>query len=393
MVEKYFPQDEYEARWERVHAEMTRRGIETAVVWSRSAGSYDRAADVLYLANYYSPETGPDTLKWRAQGYYAVILQPDETPELVADNTEIRSEHIATPRIARYDDPIAGVAERLMARGVAGEVALVGADVLTVKYWHELKAATPAIAWVEIDDLIRIPRRIKSPRELGCLREGGRIGSAALDVMMKALVVGKPEREAVGDAVRELYRQGGAGSYITANHGETIGHWAREPLLGRSADGAEPGDFVRGWMDSIYQGYWFDHGRTAVAGGRPTPAQQALIDDCARIVEGIIAAIRPGVTNTAVAEIGEALIAEVDGAGGAMAEMFPVFAHGIGLYWEYPYVGRQAAPAEETIEANMAMGVEYFLSRDGVGTVGIEQNFIVGAQANELITYLPIQGW
>jgi Xaa-Pro aminopeptidase len=393
MPKKYFPQDEYEARWERVHAEMAARGIDIAVVWSRSAGTYDRAADVLYLANYYSPEAGPDTLKWRAQGTYAIILQTGETPELIADNSEQRNDHIATGRISRFDNPIAGVAERLAARGIAGEVALVGADVLALKYWHELKAATPAIAWVEVDDLIRIPRRIKSPRELDCLREGGRIGSAALDVMMKALVAGKPETEAVGEAAHELYRLGGAGSYITANHGDTIDHWAREPLLGRSADGAKPGEFVRGWMDAIYQGYWFDHGRTAVAGGKPSPAQRRLIDDCAAIIEGIIAAIRPGVTNTAVAEAGETIITEVGGEGGAMAEMFPVLAHGIGLYWEYPYVGRQAALVEETIEADMAMGVEYFLSREGVGTVGIEQNLIVGADGNEIITYLPIQGW
>ncbi len=393
MPERYFPQDEYDARWARVQAEMEGRGIDAAVVWSRSAGTYDRAADVLYLVNYYSPEAGPDTLKWRSQGTYAVILQPGKTPELVADNSEQRNDHIATDRIARYDDPIAGVAERLAQRKITGSVALVGADVLALKYGRELVAATPGISWVEVDDLIRIPRRIKSPRELDCLREGGRIGSAALDVMMKQLVVGRPEREAVADAVRELYRQGGAGSYIAANHGDTIGHWAREPLTGRSADGAERGDFVRGWMDAIYQGYWFDHGRTAVAGGKPSASQQQLIDDCARIVEGIIDAIRPGVTNTRAAEIGEALIAEAGGEGGGMSEMFPVLAHGIGLYWEYPYVGRQVALVEETIQANMAMGVEYFLSREGVGTVGIEQNFIVGPEANEAITYLPIQGW
>ncbi len=41
----------------------------------------------------------------------------------------------------------------------------------------------------------------------------------------------------------------------------------------------------------------------------------------------------------------------------------------------------------------MAMGAEYFLSREGVGTVGIEQNFLVHADRNEDIIKLPIEGW
>ena len=41
----------------------------------------------------------------------------------------------------------------------------------------------------------------------------------------------------------------------------------------------------------------------------------------------------------------------------------------------------------------MVMGVEYFLSRPGVGTAGIEENFIVGQDRNESITNLPMIGW
>jgi len=44
-----FSRDEYEARWASVYAEMRRRGYETAVLWQRSGGGYDRAGNVWYL--------------------------------------------------------------------------------------------------------------------------------------------------------------------------------------------------------------------------------------------------------------------------------------------------------------------------------------------------------
>ncbi len=40
MVSPYFPIEEYESRWGRVHAEMKRRGFDAAVVWGRSAGGF-----------------------------------------------------------------------------------------------------------------------------------------------------------------------------------------------------------------------------------------------------------------------------------------------------------------------------------------------------------------
>jgi len=54
MSGMYFPQSEYEQRWANVQAEMAKRGYESAVIWSRSAGTHERCADVLYLTNWYS---------------------------------------------------------------------------------------------------------------------------------------------------------------------------------------------------------------------------------------------------------------------------------------------------------------------------------------------------
>ena len=56
----FFDRDEYELRWEHVNRELTRRGHHCAVVWGKSAGSYERCGDVLYLTNFYSSQSGQE---------------------------------------------------------------------------------------------------------------------------------------------------------------------------------------------------------------------------------------------------------------------------------------------------------------------------------------------
>ncbi len=385
-----FPREEYEERWTRVHAEMERRGFGAAVVWGRSMQSQDRAGDVLWLTNYYAPEAAPDTAERRAWGYYAVILEAGETPELVAEAGDVRDGLVATDRISRHLDVVGGVVRRLGQRRIDAEVAFTGTTVLPYAYGRELFERTPGLRWREDDDLVLSLRRIKSARELDCMREGGANGAAALDILMKELVRGRSERDAVAEALRELCRRGNGGSYISVNHGDTIGFWCRDPLLGRSADAPRQGDLVRGWMDTTFQGYWFDHGRTAVAGSRPSEAQRRLIEDCASIVEAVSAAVRPGATGDDIAAAGRAAVADAGG-GEDGVQAFSSIAHGTGLYWEPPFIS--LAGGDARIEAGMTMGVEYFLTRPGLGTAGIEENFIVGRDANESLTNLPMIAW
>ena len=67
MLGRFFPNEEYEARWQRAEDELKRRGYETAVVFGRSGGANDRAGDVLYLTNFFSTASG--------QGYDSTIFQ------------------------------------------------------------------------------------------------------------------------------------------------------------------------------------------------------------------------------------------------------------------------------------------------------------------------------
>jgi Xaa-Pro aminopeptidase len=396
IANRYFPVKEYEDRWARAHALMEQRGIEAAVVWGRAGGTYDRCADPLYLTNHYSSASGQelDNPLNNARAFSAVILKPGEVPELHVDEPDPRMDLIATDRVAWHSDPIAGVAAALNRRGITGPVALVGTDLLPMKYWRELEAATPDIDWQPTDDLIQAVRRVKSPREHDCLREGGEIASRALNRLMEGLVGGRTEAEAVADAVSELIRSGATCQLIPVASGESISRWCTDPFTGCSTVAPKPGDMVRGWLDSIiFQGYWLDPGRTAVAGGKPNRAQTELMENCAHIVGQVIEQIRPGAKVVDVARFGDRLSAELGGAGSQMNQQWPLYGHGIGMYWEHPYIGVETCDHNDRFEAGMALGVEVFLAAEGVGLAAFEQNLLLHDDGTEIITHSPLFWW
>ncbi len=130
-----------------------------------------------------------------------------------------------------------------------------------------------------------------------------------------------------------------------------------------------------------------------MAGSRPSADQTALLESCLSIVDGVIAAIRPGMTAMELARAGDRL-AEAAGSGNSqMNEQWPLYGHGTGLYWEHPYIGVTMCEPDATIDSGMALGIEAFLAVDGVGTAAFELNLIVTDEGTELITNTRMLDW
>ena len=110
MVSMYFPKEEYEARWAKTQESMREKGYQTAVIWGRTAGSYDRAGDILYLTNFYSGHSAHeyDTPLWQGRSYSAVIMQDGGTPELHMDEAGYPEDLIATDRVGLAHGPDQG---------------------------------------------------------------------------------------------------------------------------------------------------------------------------------------------------------------------------------------------------------------------------------------------
>lgn len=388
-MDRYFPIEEYEDRWARVHQEMKARGFETAVVFGRGGGTTDNCGDVLYLSNHYAISGGMDSLIWTARSFAGVILQQGRAPQLHIDEPEVRRDLVSIEDVHCHTHPFEGVAHALVERGIKGRVALVGTNFIPIKYYRQLETVAPDIEWIEADDLVRSVRRIKSHRELECYRFAGETATIGVNVLMESLISGMSEREAAGEAAREVIRRGGRIQMIGTNHGETLGFDQRFPLTGYSEDVPAVGDIVTGTLHgALYQGYYLDPGRTAVR-GTANVEQLRLIEAAGNIVHRLSDMLRPGVSLLDVAAEGDRMTAAFGGSISPIMKNFPFYGHGIGLGFELPRISTIMSRPEDVAEKGMVFGVEAFLSLDGVGAAFFEDIIIIGEERNELLTKSP----
>jgi Xaa-Pro aminopeptidase len=397
MSGRRFEMAEYETRWTRVYAELRRRGYETAVVWGKSAGTYERSMDVLYLTNFYSSHSGqePDTPVWQARSYAGVILHRDETPEVHSDEFAPRLDRMSTDRHFGHMNPVVGLGEALAARGIEGKVAWVGSDVLPVKYAKQLEAMLPAVEFVYEDDLVASCRRVKSKAELDVFREAADIADAAMTRVIENLVLGRTEAEAAAAGIGELMRRGGGYQRVSISHGALCHYAESTPMYGFSTKAPEPGDMFHVFVwGPILEGYWLDPGRTGVCGGKPTSEQRRLVEDCARIMqEGVEAKVRHGASVADATRSAMAIHDLVRGDHCDYEANWPYYGHGNGSMWEQPLLNLGCLKGDEIYEENMVVSSEAFLTRDGVGTASAENNFIVTRDGIEMLTKIPMYWW
>ena len=396
MTEMYFPKSEYQDRWKRVHAEMKRRGYDVAVVWGKGSGSYEHYGYVLWLTNYYSAHSAhePDNLFWTARSYAAVVLEQGQTPALHNDEPLEYTDWIATDRVQWHLNPVEGVAQDLKRRKVKGRVALVGTDFFPCKYMDQLKKLSPGITFVPEDDLVQAVSSAKSKRELDAFREAGQVSTKAMNAAMKALIAGKSEAEAASIGAALVIKGGGIPYLIRMAHGRDrrMLDFSRNNHTGFDHSAPEKGDLVRCWiMGPMQHGYYLDPGRTAVC-GKPTKRQKELILACAGIVEGVIEAIRPGVSAHELGRVGDRLFKEAGGGKekDQAAEQWPLYGHGNDMFFTNPMYSLKCAGKGEKLVENQVASSEAFLYWKGVGAAGFEQNFIVKKKGVEILTRTPM---
>tara|TARA_B110000008_G_scaffold64222_1_gene64413 strand:- start:3555 stop:4754 length:1200 start_codon:yes stop_codon:yes gene_type:complete len=389
-----FSATEYESRWKKVEMEMSIRGLETAVIWGRTASTFDRAADVIYLTNYFSTKVGQgfDSGKFSARAYCAVLFRVGFEPILIADDPDVRKEVVAVSDFRVADNPVSTLVDTLTSLKISGKVGFVGSDFFPMKYWNELQKITPNLTWEICDNLVRAQRLIKSEEEQEVIRIGGQIASPAMTRMMKALLSGKTEAEAAGLAAHDIVSAGGVIDKIQVSHGDTIGFTCGDPLTGYRKVAPNSGDLFRAFLiGPMYQGYYLDPGRTAVCGNKPSSDQINILEACENIISSMAASIKPGVSFEDAAKVGDKMVADFGPDADPAAEKFPFFGHPHGLYFEGPpYISTVLEHKNAKFETGMLIGLEAFLARKGVGNVGFEQNYLVKENGLELITTTPM---
>lgn len=387
----YFDQQEYARRWSLVTAQLATRGLDTAVIWGRAGGQFEHCGDILYLTNHFAISAGADSPIWNARSFAALIVRGGHPPELFIDEPDPRMDRLAVADVRWSSDPVQAVGDRLNELGVTGEVGFVGTNFFPVKYYRQLCDLCPRIGWRPEDNLVSHVRAIKSEPELDCYRVAGQTASAALTRLMTGLIDGEKEAVAAGAASQIVVERGGRIQLMGTTHGENIGYQCTEPLTGYSQLAPRPGDLVAGMVHGpMWQGYYLDPAREWVCGGVPTAAQGDLIKATVEIVEELCTMIRPGVPLLDLARRGDEMTQRFGGDDSPTSKFFPFYGHGVGLFFETPRIGTALSSLQDVFAEGMVLGVEAFLSKDGVGSCLIEDNVIVTGNGIEVLTTTPL---
>ena len=394
----YFPMEEYEARWKKLHDHMRAKGYEIALVWGKTAGTFERSMETAYLTNFFSTHSGqePDSPLWNARSFCCAIIEVGKPPELHTDEADPQMDRLPIDNYHAHLDPIQGVADALKKRKPRGKVAFVGSDILPVKYAEQFKKAAAGIAYTYEDDLVRDIRLIKSARELDMFREGGKMVSAALTKLIEAMIMGKSEREAAAAGGAELLRRGGYWHRIAISHGAKVAYPESDPLYGFSDATPKPGDLGHAFIyGPIWQGYWLDPGRTFACGKKPSPAARKLVEDCVSVMEAIESKVRPGAKHRDVSRHARSVHDKVKSEESFYDTSWPYYGHSNGCLWEKPFLFTDfdKIPEDWQFREGMVASSEVFLTRKGAGTASYETNWIVTKTGIEKVTDLPMIWW
>jgi Xaa-Pro aminopeptidase len=315
---------------------------------------------------------------------------------LVIDVPWWRPDLAVADEVRTGNDVIAKAADAMRSAGLdRRRVGLVGASHMTAAAYLGFVEALPSVDLVRVDDLVERLRIYKSPAEVVAMRAAIGLGDEAVKAAMDAAVVGATEADCAAQAAAVVARAGGV-LYDAACASGAQAHnftWARMPSS--SLRPLERGDMFHMDCYGALAGYFWDFGRTRVAGDDPTDQQRDLVEASIEVVDAVCAAIRPGVTASQVYAVGERAMAESPVIAAipveaADTEGFPAVGHGIGLGWEAPWL----TPADQTVLVpGMTIAVETLIGHRTLGGGFFEENGVVTETDFEVLTTARRRWW
>jgi len=352
----------------------TEHGWPALAVAGRSAGTFDRHADLMWSCGHYETFVGlhDEPPRWSGRAHAVLVVRADGPTVLLCPTAELGDDVVTDDvRVARTD--FAAEAAALFAEQRVA--ALAGADAIPWSLGRRMQLDGLADAHPALERL----RRRKSPGELAVLRHACAIGTRAVDALVAAAVPGAMEGDALAAAAGVVLGAGAALYVHTLSVGDRNEHYAGRPLPGfRAERRMEAGEPARLDLVLVYEGYMCDFGRSWVVGGRdanPAYAEQ---------VDGLRAALR----EAAAAAADGAVAGDVAGAGARALppELEPAYpphwGHGLGMGWDGPWL----LPAScEPLQAGMTLAIETTL-RGPAGVVAGEEDVLVGAGGAEVLT-------
>ncbi|MGD8191501.1 M24 family metallopeptidase [Brevibacillus ginsengisoli] len=233
---------------------------------------------------------------------------------------------------------------------------------------------------IPVSGLVEKLRMIKTPDELDKLRTAAQIADAAFTHIIGWMRPGVKEWEVSNELEAFMRNQGASSSAF-----DTIvasGVRSALPHGVASEKQLEQGDMITLDFGAVYQGYRSDITRT-VALGDPHPKLREIYGIVLEALKKGIDGIKPGITGREA----DALSRDYIDAHGYGENFGTGLGHGVGLdIHEEPFLSKSCV---KVIEQGMVITVEPGIYVPGLGGVRIEDDILVTANGNELLTHSP----
>ena len=391
------PAAEFAERRGNVAAAVKERGLSGLLVWSLGGTSVDWYGDVYYLTNHHTLMPAiPETPRWNAAGYSAVIVPADGDSVLITSALDDADGRVSIDDARHATHLPQAIALAVREKEIdPAHLGIAGSQTLLHQSYQQLSEAlggAELTLWA--DDILAGLRSIKSENELTLVRHAAKVGIQWMTTTLEAIEPGRTEADAVAEGIRFLVANGGYPYDVAIASGpKSLHYWGSSGIP--HWDNTRPlerGDIVHCDTWGPVNGYFTDFCRSTVVGRTATAEQRELLEGAAELIEAIVAQVRPGVTFGDLYRHGSEWLVDngfashtsgADDAGHSFGEMFPAFGHCIGLGIENPHI-IENEPTE--LAANMVLGVEAVVGRPAVGAAGFEHNVIVTNDGPEIVT-------
>jgi len=287
----------------------------------------------------------------------AVVVKKTERVHLLSTWDEGVPPEIGYDDLYRLSWNPANLAADLASIPGLREALRVGTDGLTPMFAGLISQLVTPAELVDAAPVMASARRTKMPDEITCLDVASAIAEAALSALEGALAPGITERELLG-----IYdeRIASLGAPMPPSEGVCFATPSRGPVRFRHLVSDRPigdGELVVLAPGALYAGYESGLARTRVAGHAGPQGTADLASRCARGMDALIAACRPGNTGADLHRAWEEA--------GNPDPGVPL-AHGLGLGAEPPLIGLGRG-GDATIDEGMVLSVQSWVAEEGVG--------------------------
>jgi len=370
---------EYVCRLERIQNAMAEQKLDVLVVY----GDEYRKENLRYVCNFWPIfERAACFIPAHGQPIVAGAPEGEKYAREMSVWSDVRNVKdfacVSGPEESDYPQARFSSFKEILSELLKGgrRVGLVGLYDMPMPIHRRLKESIAEMELVDAASILQTLRIIKSPDEIACLREAGRLACLGYRQLIANAMAGRTECHAAG-AAEGAARSGGAEAinFVVFGSGprtDTVIGRATQRVLG-------DGDMVMAALAVQVEGYVATAAFPFVI-GRANDEQKRFLDVLFDAAEAQYAYLKSGAV---AGEMVQAVKAVFCTHGMERYDLYPPM-HGIGLAEaESPYPDASAA---YSFQIGMCVNSDISLFGHPVGSNRIEEGFVIGADGAESIT-------